>query len=147
MPTPREENNKLHKTITLLHTLLILLCACTNTQRHTKLSRLWSCSCHDLNSCSKAYSSHPSTSPAQPHPPFFFSLLSRREWKWHFWACIPQLALCRAPAWQRHIQGSVRLKLYCLWSSVTRQGIQTRRRTSTPWSCESQPSPLKSDEE
>lgn len=82
-----------------------------------------------------------------PFTILFLSLSFRREWKWHFWACIPQLTLCRAPAWQRHIRGSVRLKLCRLWSSVTRQGIQTRWRTSIPWSCESQPWLLKSDEE
>lgn len=42
---------------------------CTNTVTNTNLSRLRSFSCHNLNSCSKASSSHPCTTASQPLPP------------------------------------------------------------------------------
>lgn len=74
--TLRGKRNNKQKNSTDKHMLLIPLRACTNTRTHKNHSRLWSFSCHDLNSCSKASSSHPSTTTPQPHPLFFFFSLA-----------------------------------------------------------------------
>jgi len=72
----------------ICYVLLILLFASTGTNKLTCPYGLWSFTCHNLNSCSKASSSHPYTTPPEA---LLLSLSSRREWKWHFWACNPQL--------------------------------------------------------
>lgn len=72
----------IHSHITHLHQEKkkhVTLQTSTLSHMHTNLSRLWSFSCHDLNSCSKASSSHPSIPPIPFFPSFFFSLSSRRE--------------------------------------------------------------------